>query len=50
MKIINQKLYDFIWAVPNKMKSTVIVKEYNEDGMNMMGICSFKKIHENYMA
>ena len=45
MKTINQYFYDFIWAGPSKIKKTVIVKDYNEGGLNMVDICSF----ENYM-
>jgi len=43
MKTINQQFYDFIWAGPSKIKASVIVKEYNEGGLNMIDICSFEK-------
>ena len=38
MKTINQQFYDFIWAGPSKIKASVIVKEYNEGGLNMIYI------------
>ena len=43
MKTINQQFYDFIWAGPSKIKASVIVKKYNEGGLDMIEICSYEK-------
>ena len=41
LKTINTLLFDFVWNGKSKVKNSILVKEYNQGGLNMTNIESF---------
>ena len=43
MKQLNALFYEFIWRGPNKIKSNVAIKQYNQGGLQMIDVNYYEK-------